>query len=39
MEGWREEERDKDKLSTDRDLGWIPEMFNADSFIDANLTA
>ena len=37
LEGWRE--RDEDKLSTALVPGWVPEMFDADSFINANLTA
>lgn len=32
-------ERDEDRLSTALVPGWIPEMFDADSFINANLTA
>lgn len=35
--GWGE--RDEDRLSTALVPGWIPEMFDADSFINANLTA
>lgn len=36
-DGWRG--RDEDKLSTALVPGWVPEMFDADSFINANLTA
>ena len=32
-------ESDEDRLSTASVPGWIPEMFDADSFINANLTA
>lgn len=32
-------ERDEDRLSTTLVPGWIPEMFDAESFINANLTA
>ncbi len=37
--GEKERERDEDRLSTALVPGWIPEMFDADSFINANLTA
>ena len=38
---WRglQGESDEDRLSTASVPGWIPEMFDADSFINANLTA
>lgn len=35
----RKREREEDTLSTALVLGWISEMFDADSFITANLTA
>ena len=38
---WKDGEReiDEDRPSTALVPGWIPEMFDADSFINANLTA
>lgn len=36
---WRGRGSDEDSLSTARDPGCIPDMFDADSLINANLTA